>query len=562
MIQFDETFFEPEIREGFYVSRMMKRLWAAQMIVLAEIDRVCSKHQILWFADNGTLLGAVRHKGYIPWDDDMDICMLREDYDRFLEIAAGELPEGYVIRNIHTDPDCLDLTTRILNSDSIRLDSEYLTRNAGFPYVAGVDIFPLDALSEDEEEERLRCEQIKEITRLGELLINSPDAGETEDLLKKVQKEHHVKFRDGRLSTELNLLLESLYSRFSGKKTPFVALIHYWAENMQNHRYERRMFDMRLTLPFENMRLYVPGMYEEVLRIEYGDYMRIVRKWDLHTFPIYAPQEKQLEEACHGRNPLKYGFMHELQNAGVRMPENGSEEKTQKIVTDPLLGFDPYRGFRANTNPAAERGEKEELVLIPSLLPELNGEWNDKLAIAMEEQIFSPMVLAADKVILPDEDLRRFYLDRLNGAAPKIRWEEKFFTEAPGEKASAGERPGVKKLLYYTGYSSMLRYGEEMIDKIRSVLALLSENAESISCLWLPQLLLPGEEENMMTVRREQPDLFIKWTKLFNEYESILTVDPDQAITRCEAFYGDAGYIAHRFRVLGKPVMIQNVAIR
>ena len=562
MIQFDEKFFEPEIREGFYVSRMMKRLWAAQLIVLSEIDRVCSNHQISWFADNGTLLGAVRHKGYIPWDDDLDICMLRKDYDRFLEIAAKELPEGYVIRNIHTDPECLDLTTRILNSDSIRLDSDYLTRNAGFPYVAGVDIFPLDGLSEDEEEERIRCEQIKEVTRLGELLIERPHARETNDLLKKVQKEHHVKLHDGRLSTELNLLLESLYSRFSGSDTPFVALIHYWAENRKSHRYERRMFDLRLTLPFETMRLYVPGMYEEVLRVEYGDYMRIVRKWDMHTFPIYAPQEEQLTEACQGRNPLKYGFLQELQNAGVRMPQSGSEEKKQRIVTDPLLGFDPYGGFRANTDPAAERGEDEELVLVPSLVPELNEDWNDKLAIAMEEQIFSPMVLAADKVILPDEKLRRFYLDRLNRAAPKIRWEEKFFTGDPGEKASAGEKPGVKKLLYYTGYSSMLKYGEEMIDKIRSVLAVMEENAESISYLWLPQLLMPGEEANMMAVRSEQPDLFIKWTKLFNEYESVLTVNLDQALTQCAAFYGDPGYAAHRFRVLGKPVMIQNVAIR
>lgn len=62
-------YLEAEEREGFFVSSMMKRYWAAQLKVLAEIDRVCKKHDIKWFADCGTLLGAVRHGGFIPWDD-------------------------------------------------------------------------------------------------------------------------------------------------------------------------------------------------------------------------------------------------------------------------------------------------------------------------------------------------------------------------------------------------------------------------------------------------------------------------------------------------------------
>ena len=69
----DIGFFEAEEREGFFVSSMMKRYWAAQLKVLSDVARVCKKHNIRWFADCGTLLGAVRHGGYIPWDDDLDI---------------------------------------------------------------------------------------------------------------------------------------------------------------------------------------------------------------------------------------------------------------------------------------------------------------------------------------------------------------------------------------------------------------------------------------------------------------------------------------------------------
>ena len=103
-MQFPDSFFEDEVRDGFYVPALMKRSWAAQMEVLSDIAKVCEKHHILWFADFGTLLGAVRHGGFIPWDDDLDICMLRDGWLRFREIAGRELPEGYYIpQELHED---------------------------------------------------------------------------------------------------------------------------------------------------------------------------------------------------------------------------------------------------------------------------------------------------------------------------------------------------------------------------------------------------------------------------------------------------------------------------
>ena len=95
-MQFPHTYFEDEIREGFYITGAMKRAWAAQLEVLEEIDKVCKKHNIRWFADCGTLLGAVRHRGYIPWDDDMDIVMKRKDYQRFLTEAVPDMAECFV----------------------------------------------------------------------------------------------------------------------------------------------------------------------------------------------------------------------------------------------------------------------------------------------------------------------------------------------------------------------------------------------------------------------------------------------------------------------------------
>ena len=72
-MEFPDSYFEDEVREGFYIPSLMKRAWAAQMEVLEIVGEICEKHHIRYFAEWGTLLGAVRHGGRIPWDDDIDI---------------------------------------------------------------------------------------------------------------------------------------------------------------------------------------------------------------------------------------------------------------------------------------------------------------------------------------------------------------------------------------------------------------------------------------------------------------------------------------------------------
>ncbi len=90
ILDIPSSYYEDEVRDGFYVNGMMKRDWAAQLQIMTDLDELCTKYGLRYMADWGTLLGAVRHGGFIPWYDDFDIGMPCAYYNIFLEVA-GEL---------------------------------------------------------------------------------------------------------------------------------------------------------------------------------------------------------------------------------------------------------------------------------------------------------------------------------------------------------------------------------------------------------------------------------------------------------------------------------------
>ena len=154
---------EDEVKDGFYVDSLMKCCWAAQMEILEEIDSVCQKHNIQYFAEFGTMLGAVRHQGMIPWDDDMDITMKREDYNKFLKIAEKELPEGYHIISYRNDHDYWDVMARVVNTEYVSIDDNFLEKNYYFPLATGVDIFPMDYVPVNKGEAEVLSNLVEEV---------------------------------------------------------------------------------------------------------------------------------------------------------------------------------------------------------------------------------------------------------------------------------------------------------------------------------------------------------------------------------------------------------------
>lgn len=307
-MQFPYTYFEDEIREGFYISGIIKRAWAAQLEVLEIVDKICQKHNIRWFADCGTLLGAVRHGGYIPWDDDLDICMLRDDYIRFNEIAEQELPEGYVVLNLHKEEFYFEYLTRVANGHRLNFDEDFLEQYHEFPYASGIDIFPIDYIADDEEEE----EQRKALATLvmataDEVLPENENVDNYKDVLVQIEELCDVTFDYTKsVKQQLFQTAEKLFALYSNKGGKNVALMPYWIY-FNNHKYPAEYFDKTIMMPFETTELPVPAAYDGVLQIEYGDYMKIYKGGGVHGYPFFTGQEEHLMKLVPNY-PFKYVF--------------------------------------------------------------------------------------------------------------------------------------------------------------------------------------------------------------------------------------------------------------
>lgn len=133
----------------------LKKLQAVELGILEVIDAFCKKYDIKYFIDGGTALGAMRHNGFIPWDDDIDIGMLREDYDRFCELAADGLPEGFSLHTARNTEGYPALFAKVYKDGTVFENQEARESNT----VMGifVDVFPYDRLYEDP---KLRSAQV------------------------------------------------------------------------------------------------------------------------------------------------------------------------------------------------------------------------------------------------------------------------------------------------------------------------------------------------------------------------------------------------------------------
>ena len=362
-MDFSVDFFRDEVRCGFYIPTAIKQAWAAELEVLDVIERICAKAKIRYFADWGTILGAVRHGGFVPWDDDLDVCMLRDDYVRFREVADAELPDGYVIHDYERQQDHWLFLARIVNNRNICFEPDYLNRHHNFPYLAGIDIFVKDYLYDDPVKEKERDDEIMHILAVADGIVDGSLKPEAVRLwLERFEKKYGF-IMDKALSPRekgiaLYRLAEKQMSRVRAEETETVGQIFPMILKGGVGQ-KKAYYDEVIRLPFENTTIPVPASYDTVLKSRYGDYLRIHKVWSGHDYPFFEGQCADMQARADFELP-EYRFdrrtMVERESESINAA--GQEKKGREVGTE--TKDTEKKGRRRNSKTRTEKVSTEQ----------------------------------------------------------------------------------------------------------------------------------------------------------------------------------------------------------
>lgn len=299
MLRFEDHFFEEETRDGFCIGAMMKKAWAVELEVLSQVGAVCRKYGIPYYAVYGSLLGAIRHKGFIPWDDDIDIALKREDYVRLLKLLPGELPEGYFVNSYYTCETHQQPWASVVNTQYILQDADKIKEFWGCPYICGIDIFPIDFLPADEQEDDVYMNMYGIVFAVAQRYEEYRASGELHQYLLQIEQLSGVTLTDdGTLRRQLLLLADKIAGLYHEDECAELTLITSRL-NRRNRafKFPKEWFCKTVDVPFENITIPVPAEYHRALTVFYGEsYMTPVRGGGEHEYPFYKRQQQFLDE--------------------------------------------------------------------------------------------------------------------------------------------------------------------------------------------------------------------------------------------------------------------------
>lgn len=277
-----------KIVDGFYVSENRMKLWEIELEMLDILELACKELNINYFMAMGSALGAVRHKGFIPWDDDIDVGMLRKDFDIFAQNASKFFPEGIDIQYGISDrgADCL---MRIRNSQSTGIvrGEELFAGNKG----AFIEVYCYDYCADN----MLRKLQLKIAKSLQGLMFS------------RKYIDPHVTKRKRRIKNLFRWIplsvLWNLYNKIiqiQTKENEYVDLIGL-PDYSRSKKELAHVEDLNksIYMPFENRMVRVAVGYDRVLRHLYGDYMKLPpleKRGTFHSYAVFYDPNKSYKE--------------------------------------------------------------------------------------------------------------------------------------------------------------------------------------------------------------------------------------------------------------------------
>ncbi len=244
-----------------------------QLEILLEFDRICKKNNIKYQLFAGTLLGAIRHKGFIPWDDDVDVCLLRKDYETFIRVCEKDLDNKYFLQTYDTDKNYFRQFARIRKNNTLFLQekfSECEVHNGIF-----IDIFPLDNILPDTfigEVQRRTLRVMRTISNIRIkkvcLITKSPLKRALKLLLHYVMKIIPISWTD-RFETKVCCMFENRETRYISH------LVTGAPKNVyMKYMMEKETFYETIDGEFEGNIFPIPKNYDAVLTRLFGNYMK------------------------------------------------------------------------------------------------------------------------------------------------------------------------------------------------------------------------------------------------------------------------------------------------
>lgn len=267
--KFPDSFFEEKLSCNFYIDKKRKEVWAVELDLLLEFDDVCRKLGLKYYLDSGTLLGAVRDGHFIPWDDDIDVIMLREDYDKLITLGTSQFSFPYFLQCAYTDKGYYHWHAQLRNSVTTGMrpvERDTATYNLGI----FIDIFVLDGLPNDSKELERLLEQQRHYKTLLNKICNRRSTNPIKQMLKRVR------------SSLLQLVYGSsqdVYKRMEenvkkSSNSKYVDKVMFRWSSKDIHILDKRWFEKTQDMLFEGYYFCVPKDYDAVLKEYYGqDYL-------------------------------------------------------------------------------------------------------------------------------------------------------------------------------------------------------------------------------------------------------------------------------------------------